>query len=96
MPVFRDTAAGAVAMVRVTPRAARTAIEGVRDDTLLVRLTAAPVDDAANEALVELLSTALGVPKRDVRIASGGRSRTKRILVARPAAMLNARLAPAR
>ena len=63
--------------VRVTPRAGRSAVAGVRDGILLVKLAAAPVDGAANEALVALLSDVLHIPKRSIRIKSGARSRTK-------------------
>ena len=65
--------------IRVTPRAGRTAIAGLRDGVLQVKLAAAPVEGAANDALVELLSRQLRIPKRDIRIASGERSRTKRV-----------------
>jgi len=68
--------------VRVTPRAGRSAIAGMRDDTLLVRLAAAPVDGAANAELIELIARALDVPKRDITIVSGQRSRSKRLRVA--------------
>jgi len=47
----------------------------------LVKLAAAPVDGAANEALVALLAKALHLPKREIRIVSGERSRNKRIEV---------------
>jgi uncharacterized protein (TIGR00251 family) len=67
----------ALLTVRVTPRAGRSAIAGVRDGVVLVKLAAAPVDGAANAALVALLSDLLHVPKRSIRIASGDRSRTK-------------------
>jgi uncharacterized protein (TIGR00251 family) len=63
--------------VRVTPRAGRSAVAGVRDGMLLVKLAAAPVDGAANDALVALLSEVLHIPKRSIRIKSGARSRTK-------------------
>jgi uncharacterized protein (TIGR00251 family) len=68
--------------VRVTPRAGRSAIAGVRDGVLLVRLAAAPVDGAANAELIETIARALGVPKRDVTIVSGERSRQKRVRIA--------------
>ena len=55
--------------VRVTPRAGRTTVAGVRDDVLLVKLAAAPVDGAANDALVGLLAGAFDVPKRAIQIA---------------------------
>jgi len=66
----------------VTPRAGRSAIAGVRDDVLLVKLAAAPVDGAANDALVSVLGTAFDLPPRDIRIVSGHRSRSKRVLFA--------------
>jgi uncharacterized protein len=44
-----------------------------------VKLAAAPVDGAANDALVALLAKSLDLPKRAIRLVSGERSRTKRI-----------------
>jgi len=63
--------------VRVTPRAGRTALAGIRDGVLHVKLAAAPVEGAANAALIDLLSRQLRIPKRSVRIVTGERSRTK-------------------
>jgi uncharacterized protein (TIGR00251 family) len=67
--------------VRVTPRAGRTAVAGVRDGILQVRLAAAPVEGAANEALVECLASFFERPKRDISIVAGHRSRTKRVAI---------------
>lgn len=67
--------------VRVQPRASRDEIAGEYMDALKVRLTAPPVDDRANEALRKLLASRLNVPLAAVRIASGQRSRTKRVEV---------------
>ena len=67
----------ALLTVRVTPRAGRSAVAGVRDGILLIKLAAAPVDGAANDTLVALLSEVLHIPKRSIRIKSGERSRTK-------------------
>ncbi len=63
--------------VRVQPRASRNEIVGLHGDALKVRLSAPPVDGAANAALVELLADALGVPRRAVRIVAGETSRGK-------------------
>ena len=63
--------------VRVQPRARANEIVGRHGDALKVRLTAPPVDGAANEALVELLAKAFGIPRRAVTIVSGASSRTK-------------------
>ena len=71
---------GAVSFaVRVQPRASRDEIVGEYQDGLKIRLTAPPVDDRANEALRKLLASRLKVPLAAVRIASGERSRTKRV-----------------
>jgi uncharacterized protein (TIGR00251 family) len=79
MALVTSTTTGVLLTVRVTPRAGRTAVAGVKDDVLLVKLAAAPVEGAANEALVELLAKAFDLPKRDVRVVSGERSRNKRV-----------------
>ena len=68
--------------IRVIPRAGRSGFAGLRDGALLVKLAAAPVDGAANDELVALLSRTLKIPKRDITIVSGERSRTKRIRIA--------------
>ena len=73
---------GTLLDVRVIPRAPRSAVAGVRDGALLVRLAAAPVDGAANDALLTLLARALDVPRRNLAIVAGERSRRKRIEVA--------------
>lgn len=77
-----DTPAGIAFAVRVVPRAGRTSIAGVRGEALLVRLAAAPVDGAANDALVACLASLFDRPKRDITIVSGHASRDKRIAVA--------------
>jgi uncharacterized protein (TIGR00251 family) len=83
MPPFSDSPAGSTIRVRVTPRAGRSRIAGLSPDGyLLVRIAAAPVDGAANDALVELLSDALDVPRRLIRVVTGERSRTKRLEIA--------------
>lgn len=68
--------------VRVVARARRTAIAGVRGDALLVRLAAAPVDGAANDALVAFLAEALNCHRRDISLVSGHASRNKRVAIA--------------
>ena len=54
----------------------------MRDGALLVRLAAAPVDGAANAELIAMIARALHLPKRDITIISGERSRSKRLRVA--------------
>ena len=68
--------------VRVIPRASRSGIAGTRDGALLVRLQSPPVEGAANAELVEVLAKAFNLPKRDVSIESGQRSKLKRVSIA--------------
>jgi uncharacterized protein len=93
MPLLNPTQTGVLLTVRVTPRAGKSAIAGVREDTLVVKLVAAPVDGAANDALVALLSDVFDIPRRDIEIVSGDKSRTKRVhLVGASLSAVDARL----
>lgn len=80
MPITSSTD-GVYIDIRVIPRAGKAGIAGTRNGALLVRLNAPPVDGAANAELVEILSDALGVPRRSITLVSGERSRSKRVRV---------------
>ena len=67
--------------VRVIPRARRDEIAGERDGRVLVRLTAPPVEGAANAALCRLVARRARVPARSVSIVRGHSSRDKVIQV---------------
>ncbi len=62
--------------VRVIPRSSMNAVEW-EEGALKVRLTAPPVEGAANEALLALLSDRLGLPKRNIHIVHGATGRHK-------------------
>ncbi|MEN6520688.1 MAG: DUF167 domain-containing protein [Armatimonadota bacterium] len=63
--------------VRVTPRGSKEMVIGWREDTLVVKLTAPPVEGAANRACVEFLAKSLGVKRSQVTLVSGEKSRDK-------------------
>jgi len=63
--------------VRVQPRAARNEVAGMYGGAIRIRLTAPPVDNAANEALVKFLAGRLGVPRHRVRVVAGLSSHSK-------------------
>ena len=67
--------------VRVIPRAGVTKFSGIRDNRLVIRLAAAPVDGAANDGLIAFLSKILDIPSRHISIASGERIRNKKVMV---------------
>ena len=63
--------------VKAQPRASRNAIEGELGKELRVRITAPPVDSAANEALVRFIAETAGVKRSQVELVRGGTSRHK-------------------
>lgn len=67
--------------VQVTPRASRTKLLGLHDGGLKVALEAAPVEGAANAALVRFWAKALGVPRGEVEVVRGLKSRRKTLEV---------------
>jgi uncharacterized protein (TIGR00251 family) len=79
--VLTTTNEGVLIAVREVPRAARAGLAGIRDNALLVRLHAAPVEGAANAELIQVLADTLGIARRAVSISSGERSRRKTVLI---------------
>jgi uncharacterized protein (TIGR00251 family) len=84
-------------IVRLTTRADRNALVGVIQDTagrpaLQVRLTAPPVEGAANQALIEFLADSLGLRKADIRIRSGATARVKCLHLSGDSTVIAARL----
>lgn len=63
--------------VRIVPRASRDVVVGMRSGVLLVRVTAPPVDGAANEALIRVLARRLRLAQGALRIVSGRTSKLK-------------------
>ena len=63
------------------PGASRTEFAGRHGERIKVRLAARAVDGKANQALVEFLAQHYKVPKRNVRIESGLKSRQKRVVI---------------
>lgn len=67
--------------LRVQPRASRNEVTGWRGETLLLRITAPPVEGAANAACQEYLAELLGLKRTDVQLVAGEKSREKRFRV---------------
>lgn len=68
--------------VKVTPRGSRNEIIGeLPDGTLRVKLTAPPVDGAANDELLKFLSKEWNIPGPKIQIKSGYTSRLKTIII---------------
>ncbi|HSS63888.1 MAG TPA: DUF167 family protein [Gammaproteobacteria bacterium] len=70
--------------LRVQPRASRDEVTGIVGGRLKVRVSAPPVDDAANDRLKAFLAKEFGVSRGRVRILSGQTGREKRIAIDQP------------
>ena len=77
----KQTDVSATLSVRIQPRASRNGVSRMEDGSLKIRLTAPPVDGAANEALVKFLSETLCISKSSVEIVTGHTSREKRVKI---------------
>ncbi|MBC8243553.1 MAG: DUF167 domain-containing protein [Verrucomicrobia bacterium] len=79
---IRDSPKGVTLAIRVQPRSSRNEfIADPNDDQLKVRITAPPVDSAANNALPKFIAKSLEIPPRNVSLISGERSRIKTLLI---------------
>jgi uncharacterized protein (TIGR00251 family) len=61
------------------PRSSKSEIAGMHDGCLKVRISSPPVDGHANDALIKFFSKILKVPKSDISIVKGDRSKRKKI-----------------
>ena len=67
--------------VKVQPRASRNEIGEPLGDELKIKITAPPVDSAANEAMVKFLADKLDCPRNAVQLVRGASSRHKVIAI---------------
>jgi len=89
-----ETDSGCRLTLRVIPGAKKTAIVGVQGDALKLKVTAPPVDGAANKLIVAFLAKrVLKLPRSAVTIERGARSRVKVLSISAPAAAVAAALA---
>jgi len=73
----RDKGATCRLSVRVTPRSSKNELIGYNGDTAQIRVSAPPVDSAANAACCELIAQLVGVRPGSVEIVGGAHSRNK-------------------
>jgi uncharacterized protein (TIGR00251 family) len=77
MPRTKSADVGAIVVVRVQPRSSENALVGWSGDTVKVRVTAPPVEGAANTACLSVLSKLLDVPLTHMSLVKGEHSRNK-------------------
>ena len=82
LPQFiKSHAEGVYLAVKLQPRASKNEIGQALGDELKIKVTAPPVEAAANAALLRLLAETLGCPRGAVELARGHTSRHKLIFV---------------
>lgn len=72
---------GVCLSLKVQPRASRNEIVGALGNELKIKVTARPVDSAANEAVIELLAETLGCGRNAIELLRGRTSTHKQILI---------------
>ena len=78
---LRESKKGLTFDIQVIPHASRAEIAGVQEGALKVKVTAPPMEGAANEACIKLLARELGLKKSQMEISSGAKSRKKTVMI---------------
>lgn len=98
-PPYRLQAEGLRLFIRLTPKAGRDAIEGLKPTAdggaeVAAKVTAVPEKGKANAALLKLLAKALKLPAGSLQIVAGETDRHKQVLIIGDPAALKTRLRP--
>jgi len=67
--------------IYVQPRASRNRLAGLHGNAVKLCITAPPVDDKANAAVLVYLAKLFGIPKSAMQIKSGRQGRNKKVLI---------------
>ena len=78
---LKESKKGLTFDIQVIPHASRAEIAGVQEGAFKVKVTAPPVEGAANEACIKLLAKELGLKKSQMEISSGTKSRKKTVMI---------------
>lgn len=78
---YQQQGNGVNLLVRLKPRSSRQRIIGVEQGRLLVAVNAPAIAGKANKALIELIASAISVPKSSCRIIRGDSSRLKTVRI---------------
>ncbi len=81
MSFAKRTADGILMSILVLPRSSKSMIAGIHADALKIKLSAPPVDGAANAQLLKFLAKKLVIPKSSMTITSGATSRNKQVMI---------------
>ena len=81
LPFLEEHPRGLVLTIFVQPKSSKNMIAGIHDRALKIKLTAPPVDGAANKMCIEFLAKQFRIPKSAIEMVSGHTGRNKRLLI---------------
>jgi uncharacterized protein len=79
--MLQQTSQGINLAIKVTPKANRNEVIGIKNDELCLRIAAVPEKGDANAELISFLSKLLGIGKTNITLISGKKSRHKKVCI---------------
>ena len=77
----KDTVSGILLSIYVLPKSSKAEVVGVYGSYLKIKLKSPPVDNAANDELINFISKELKIGKKNIKITSGLTNKKKALLV---------------
>ena len=78
--MFKETDSGLIIKIKIVPNSSKNDII-IEEEFVKVKVTAQPIENKANKALVEFLSKTFKIPKTSIQILKGDTSKEKTILL---------------
>ena len=77
--MIKETSDGLLIRIKIVPNSSKNDLI-IEDEFIKVKVTAQPIENKANKALVEFLSKKFKVPKTSIQIVKGDTSKEKTLL----------------
>ncbi|MBQ4114540.1 YggU family protein [bacterium] len=77
--MFKETKDGLILKIKIVPNSSKNDIV-LEEEFVKVKVTAQPIENKANKALIEFLSKKFKVPKTSIEIIKGETSKEKTLL----------------
>lgn len=77
--MIKETEQGLIVKIKIVPNSSKNDII-LEDEFIKIKITAQPIENKANKALIEFLSKSFKVPKTSIEILKGEVSKDKTIL----------------
>ena len=78
--MIRETENGLIIRLKIVPNSSKNEII-LEDEFIKVKVTAQPIENKANKALIEFLSKQFKIPKTKIQILKGETSKEKTVLL---------------